>query len=130
MRQALTQSELPEVVPGLRGQMDSRATTTSIQPMSDREFALFQTLIFREAGIYLSTAKKSLLVGRLTRRLRELGLGSFLLYYRKVEDDPEERICLLDAVCTNETHFFREPKHFELLEERVFPEWAEQAAAG
>jgi chemotaxis protein methyltransferase CheR len=37
---------------------------------------------------------------------------------------------MLDHVTTNETHFFREPRHFELLAADVFPRWSADAAAG
>ncbi len=104
---------------------------TAGYPITDQEFALFQALIRREAGIYLGPAKKALLVGRLTRRLRELGLGSFGAYYRLVvERGDEELTRLLDSICTNETHFFREPRQFEFLEQRVFPRWKAEAASG
>jgi chemotaxis protein methyltransferase CheR len=74
--------------------------------------------------------KKALLVGRLARRLRELGLVSYGDYYERVIADGAERIRMLDAICTNETHFFREPRHFEFLTEKVFPAWREEAEAG
>lgn len=90
--------------------------------ISAPEFALFQSLIRREAGIYLSDAKKALLVGRLTRRLRELGLRSFAAYYRRLKADAQERVQMVDRVSTNETHFFREPRQFEFLETEVIPE--------
>jgi chemotaxis protein methyltransferase CheR len=99
--------------------------------ISAKEFALFRDLIHRESGIYLSEAKKALVVGRLGRRLRELGLGSLEAYYRLLaEGDEEERARMLDCICTNETHFFREPRQFEFLVEQVFPEWEARAAAG
>jgi chemotaxis protein methyltransferase CheR len=102
-----------------------------IRPITDREFSLFRELIYKEAGIYLSPIKKPLLMGRLTRRLRELGLQSFEAYYRLVlENGEEERIRLLDAISTNETHFFREPKQFEFLEQRLLPEWSREAELG
>src|SRR4026208_842120 len=95
------------------------------QTLTDREIALFQALIPEEAGIFLSSAKKALLVGRLSRRLRELGLTSFGAYYRTiVEGDAAERVRMLDCICTNETRFFREPAHFDFLDLHVFPEWA------
>jgi chemotaxis protein methyltransferase CheR len=102
-----------------------------IPPISDKEFALFQSLIHQETGIYLSPVKKGLLAGRLTRRLRELGLDSFGAYYRRVaEGGEEERTRLFNAISTNETHFFREPKQFQFLQEQILPEWSAQAAAG
>ncbi len=102
-----------------------------LRALSDRDFTLFQALIHDAAGIYLSPAKKALLVARLSRRLRELDLDSFSAYYRRVVDgDQDERVRMLDAICTNETRFFREPRQFEFLEQRVYPEWAAEAAAG
>jgi chemotaxis protein methyltransferase CheR len=99
-----------------------------IRPISEREFALFQTLILNEAGIYLAPAKKALLVGRLTKRLRALGLPSFGAYYERIveQDDREERLEMLDCISTNETHFFREPRQFEFLERVVVPRWKQQ----
>jgi len=101
------------------------------EPITEREFALFRQLIFREAGICLSRAKKALLMGRLARRLRDLGLRSYGDYYRHVVRSGEpERIRLLDSICTNETHFFREPRQFEFLEQEVFPRWAAEGGRG
>jgi len=97
----------------------------TIDPITNKEFALFQTFVRREAGINLSEAKRALLVGRLSSRLRKLGLKSFLSYYRHMQADAQERVLMFDALATNETHFFREPRQFEFLEQRVFPEWRE-----
>ena len=93
---------------------------TDIQ-ITDQEFALFQRLIYKIAGISLSDAKKVLLVGRLTRRLRVYEFGSFTQYYRMLtsEDNPEELQTMVDLLTTNETYFFREPKHFEFLRELI-----------
>jgi chemotaxis protein methyltransferase CheR len=99
--------------------------------ITDREFALFQSLVQREAGIYLSPMKKALLVGRLCGRMRELKVESFTAYHRIVTGDAEgtELVNLLDAVSTNETQFFREPRQFELLAQRLVPQWVSQANA-
>jgi chemotaxis protein methyltransferase CheR len=35
----------------------------------------------------------------------------------------EELGQLIDAITTNTTEFFREPKHFEILRDRVLPGW-------
>lgn len=99
--------------------------------ITDKEFRLFQELIRRESGIELGSHKRALLVGRLARVLRECGLASFSAYYeRVVRGGEEEMIRLLDRICTNETHFFREPEHFRFLHQHVFDEIEEQAAAG
>ena len=76
--------------------------------------------------------KKALLVGRLSRRVRELGLESFEAYYRHVVDGahPAERVELINNICTHETQFFREPRQFEFLEQTVAPRWRAEAEAG
>lgn len=98
--------------------------------ISDRAFEGFRDLILGETGILLSPVKKALLTGRLTRRLRELKLASFEAYFERVVADPHERVQMLDRVTTNETHFFREPRHFKFLAEEVFPAWRDEAARG
>jgi chemotaxis protein methyltransferase CheR len=98
--------------------------------ISDELFAKYRELIYREAGIALTDSKKSLLISRVAGRLRELGLASFGEYYRVIEDPAaaDERGRLLDRICTNETHFFRDPRQFLYLSDEVFPR-LEAAAA-
>ena len=99
--------------------------------LTDVEFGQLQRLIHQRAGIYLNDGKRALLVGRLGRRVRELGLPTFGAYYRAVvEGDGSELQILLDAIATNETHFFREPRQFDLLSGRLCDEWIGQASAG
>ena len=95
----------------------------AIRPLSDREFRMLQQLIYLEAGIHLSDAKKALVSGRLTRRVRALGCRDFTAYYQHVEANHDERTSMLDCISTNETRFFREPKQFEFLEEIALPQW-------
>lgn len=105
---------------------------SGVLPITDREYRLFQQLIYNEAGIFLSDVKRALLVGRLSKRLRELGLQKFSQYYERVVEDRSgtELVGLLDAITTNETHFFREPRQFEYMESHVFPAWQRAAAEG
>lgn len=98
--------------------------------ITNREFALFQSFIHRRTGIHLPEAKKALVVARLSRRLRTLGLPSFTAYFERVEHDAEEQTVMLDSICTNETRFFREPRQFEFLELMVLPEWRRRGEEG
>jgi chemotaxis protein methyltransferase CheR len=90
----------------------------------------FRALVLRESGMALGPHKRALLVSRLTRRLRELGIGSLREYYARVVDDEGERARMLDRLCTNETRFFREPRHFAFLADVVFPAIARAAERG
>jgi chemotaxis protein methyltransferase CheR len=103
----------------------------SVTEISDDEFALFQSLICREAGIHLAASKKPMLISRLMRRVGALNLESFGDYYRHVINDRgEELIRLLDAVSTNETWFFRNPKHFSFVKDALCPGWIAEAKEG
>ena len=106
-----------------------KAQYTVPASITEQTFGLFQALIRQEAGIHLAPTKKFLVVGRLGRRLRDLGVGSFREYYQLVAEggDTEERIRMLDCICTNETSFFRDRRPFDFLKDTVFPTWASQA---
>lgn len=97
--------------------------------LSPAIFNKFQELIYRESGIWLGEHKHALLTGRLARRLRLLGLESMKEYLQLVTqpDQQHERAVMIDCITTNQTHFFREPRHFDFLTKEVFPEWHRQA---
>ncbi len=89
--------------------------------LSDLEFSRFRNFIHGVAGISLSPAKKALVVGRLAKRLEFHGLSSFAEYYHLLSRQEDERQIAVDLLTTNETRFFREPQHFDLLRERLLP---------
>ena len=100
------------------------AFADDLRPPTDREFRLFQRLVYEHAGIHLAPVKRALLSGRLSRRIRELGLKTFGAYYDFVRDNgSEERTELIDRITTNETSFFREPQHFSFLTHKFLPRW-------
>jgi len=92
-------------------------------------FQKFQKLIYAETGIWLGSSKTALLCGRLFRRLRALEIDSLERYYECVADDSqhEERARMIDAITTNETRFFREPRQFEFMVQKVLPRWRAEA---
>jgi len=92
-----------------------------VSAITDQEFALFQRLIYKIAGISLSDVKKVLLVGRLSKRLKHYNFGTFSQYYRMLASGlhPEELQVMVDLLTTNETYFFREPGHFQFLRDEI-----------
>ena len=89
--------------------------------ITDKEFKFFQRHVFKLTGITLSDAKVSLVQNRLAKRLRYYNLSSFTDYIKIIKNanNAQERQMMVDLISTNETHFFREPKHFEFLTEEV-----------
>lgn len=92
--------------------------------ITNEEFQRFSALVYQESGIALSESKKALLVSRLSRRLRELGLATFRAYYERVvgRTNRDEFTYMLDLISTNKTDFFREPRHFDFLRNHILPE--------
>ncbi len=112
--------------------LSSSPTVQGPRPIGKREFARFQAWILTETGIHLAETKQALLVGRLWKRVKELGLPDYASYLDLVEagGDGEERVRLINAICTHETQFFREPRQFEHLEQEMVPRWLRQAEQG
>jgi chemotaxis protein methyltransferase CheR len=105
--------------------------TGAVRPVTLREFNLFRELIEREVGIHLHDTKQALLNARLLPRLRALGVRTFAEYYECVLSSGNDELTqLISAICTNETHFFREPAHFELLREQLLPRLLEDETRG
>ncbi len=94
--------------------------------MSDRIFTRFSSFVQSELGIKMPLEKKVMLQARLSKRLRRLGLQTFEEYYNFVfsqQGYKDELQNMIDAVTTNKTDFFREPKHFDYLIKQVLPEY-------
>ncbi len=101
--------------------------------ISEKEFRAFRELIFQEAAISLSDAKRALVCSRLSKRLRHYGFKSFSQYYEYLmEADPAgaERLQMINCITTNKTDFFRERHHFDFLREQFFPKLRERCPAG
>lgn len=100
----------------------------SAADLSDSDFARLAQLIEGETGIQMPEHKIQMLLSRLVRRMRELGFERVDQYCRFLFDDPAgeaERVHFFDAITTNKTDFFREPKHFDYLLQQVLPQLAE-----
>ena len=90
---------------------------------TQKDFEFLSQLATSNAGIKLPISKKELIYGRLSKRLRKLGLKSFKEYCQILEEDNNgEYSRFINAITTNVTHFFREMHHFRYLEETVLPE--------
>lgn len=95
--------------------------------MTDHELKEFSEFIYAELGIKITQTKKSMLQARLQRRLRTLNMGSYgqyLEYLQSLKGLELELPQMVDAVTTNTTSFFREPRHFEFLATKILPEWS------
>lgn len=97
--------------------------------ISAAEFARFRQMIYQLAGISMSDAKRTLVCGRLAKRLRHYGLASFSEYLDLLTADKNggETQTMVDLLTTNETYFFREEAHFDFLQRQILPRHADAA---
>jgi len=91
--------------------------------ISDREFGQLRDLIQERFGINLTEQKRSLLVGRLQKLMRQLNLPTFASYYDYLSNDKTEGSLseLVDLVSTNHTYFNREKDHFDYFSQTALP---------
>lgn len=85
--------------------------------LSEREFSRIRERVYKIAGISLSDAKRTLVISRLSKIVRMLGLASFDAYidYLEASGRAEDDQHFVNALTTNLTRFFREDHHFEHL---------------
>ena len=88
------------------------------------EFQKFKLWLHSSAGIDLKETKTKLVEGRLACRLKHYHLQSYAAYFEMItsKNASVEAQIAVDLLTTNETYFFREPKHFEFLKNKVLAE--------
>ncbi|TVS18501.1 MAG: protein-glutamate O-methyltransferase CheR [Gammaproteobacteria bacterium] len=87
---------------------------------ADADFEALRVLVKQETGINLTDSKRELVYGRVARRLRALGLQSFIEYRALLErSGAEEMVQFCNAITTNLTAFYRESHHFDFLAEHL-----------
>jgi chemotaxis protein methyltransferase CheR len=89
--------------------------------ITEPEFEAVRQLTYRLAGISLGPSKRALVDSRLRKRLHALELSNYLEYVQLIErpDQRHELQTALNLLTTNETYFFREPRHFDHLRDEV-----------
>ena len=93
--------------------------------LTDSEFRMFANYIRDHAGLDFTEPCRFLLERRLSRRVRDLELGSFAAYHYRLcnsSSGSEELPDLIDELTTNETYFFREYSQLRALIDEIFEE--------
>ncbi|MCI9867212.1 chemotaxis protein CheR [Rhizobium skierniewicense] len=104
--------------------MSNAASVNFDDTLSARDFREVSNFIYEYCGIKMPETKRSMLEGRLRKRLRATGYPTFSEYcdYLFRHGGMEaEAVFLIDVVTTNKTDFFREPNHFDYMEQTVLP---------
>ncbi len=89
--------------------------------LSDSTFRDIAGLMHGTIGLNLPPTKKALVASRLAPRIHRLGLEGYDAYLSLLHEergDGELQVAI-DLLTTNETYFFREPVHFEILRQHL-----------
>ena len=89
--------------------------------LRESTFKSISALMYESIGLVLADSKRSLVTSRLGPRLQRLGLSSYDEYVALIEGESgaAEFQMAVDFLTTNETYFFREPQHYDLLERHI-----------
>lgn len=100
--------------------------------LSDADFEALASILHRRTGIKLAASKRPLVISRLSKRLRALGLSDFSAYRRLVETevDGAEFAQMISSLTTNVTKFFRENQHFASIGALIRDDFAPRAKRG
>ncbi len=86
---------------------------------TDGDFQALRSMVKEMTGINLAESKRELVYGRVSRRLRALGMSSFAAYRELLKSgDGSELVAFCNALTTNLTSFFRESHHFDYLRDQ------------
>lgn len=94
--------------------------------LTTSEFNTLSSYIYNNFGIKMPPAKRIMLQSRLHRRLRALGMhsfGEYIKYLFSPEGKSSEVVEMMNVVSTNKTDFFREPVHFDFIEQHLLDQY-------
>lgn len=91
--------------------------------LGDKQFEYLRELIYKEAGINLTDAKRCLVETRIGKLMRKNNIDNYEALFRLLETDTsgDFLVLVLDSISTNHTFFFREDAHFTYLTETIIP---------
>lgn len=104
--------------------MSSHVSETN---MSDGEFSKLRAIVHSATGITIAENRRSMLISRLRKRLREVEEPSFSSYINRLTNDPDEMQELTNRVTTNETYFYRTPRVWDHFTTTFLPEFHNKA---
>lgn len=93
--------------------------------VEDKNLKVLADLVYINSGIVFKESNLTVLQSRLSSKLKEKSMV-VLDYLQLLQKDKNELLSFIDFVTTNFTSFFRNPKHFELLNDELLPKIIER----
>ncbi|MFN3578954.1 MAG: CheR family methyltransferase [Pseudomonas sp.] len=95
---------------------------------ANKDFQVFREFLEKACGIVLGDNKQYLVASRLNRLLEQHGIKSLGELVSRIQSQPRAglREAVVDAMTTNETLWFRDVYPFEVLKNRLLPEFIKE----
>lgn len=90
--------------------------------ISDSDFEHVCLLVYQKIGLSLNRTKRALVLARLGRHLKKLGIGSFSEYFVYLDRTPRAYDEMISRITTHFTGFFRESIQFEIMRQTILPQ--------
>lgn len=94
------------------------------------QLAPFKTLLLQSCGHTFESGRESALAAAVRRRMTALGLAGLQEYHALLLRDRDELTRLTELLTVNETYFFREPDHLNLMVDSLLPQYRSARAPG
>jgi len=94
---------------------------------SDEEFEELRHLINKQVGFNCNYFKEKCFKRRVATRLRANKITSYKQYHSLLQENPDERIYLEEALTVNVSKFFRNYEAFEVIRDKVLVELIKKA---
>lgn len=94
--------------------------------LTSQDYLHLRDFLAREFGLFFDSEKVTFLENRVGPIFAAMHCVDMNQFIAGIQETPHRRTELLNAVTTNETWFFRHPRHFDILREVVIPELAQR----
>ena len=86
------------------------------------DLTLFKELLLRTCGHSFEKEREQALSEALRRRMAAVNIDAFEAYHSMILRDKDELLRLTELLTVNETYFFREPDHLNILVDTLLPQ--------
>ncbi len=96
------------------------------QGLDDSSYQQWASLLEQRTGVLVTEPRRQFLESKIRQRMREIGLSDPLEYLESLQEGPlaaVEWAVLVDRLTVHETHFYRHLPSYELVRDRIVPDY-------
>lgn len=104
----------------------AQVTSDAQRGLDDSIYQQWVSLLEKRTGVLVTAPRRPFLESRIRQRMREIGLTDPIEYLESLQRGPLaalEWAVLVDRLTVHETHFYRHVPSYELVRDRVVPEY-------